>query len=725
MGRSAIPTVSLLFVSTALAGQPLAQWMPTGGPPGGEVITIRGINDTLLAGTINSTVRSTDNGATWTAIDEFNGIPGVTQFVAVGDRMIAADFFGNVFASDDEGVTWIDLPDPAPGDVPVASHVDGGAIYLVTLPVSDPNQGSLWKSIDAGKSWTEIELPETSFGPHGAESIFADGDLLLVGSPDPFAGGFEPGVLRSTDGGENWDFIQNGINPFSFDIRPIISVGDTLLAGSGAGVYRSTNNGLSWSATLVGTQIADLQARDGVVFATGFTSDPGGGVWRSTDAGATWTPFVDGLPQLDQDPNTVFSSGGRVFLGGAFFSLYSSPDDAADWSRSNDGIAFANIFAMSANVDAVYAGIGGRQEIWRRENGAGDWIRSELPVEQGFAFGQVYSIHADEDGKVLVGTQGDGIFRSLDGAQTFQPINAGVPTYNGTAGTQRREIAAFAGSGETIFAGTGVGIEFINGTFVFTGGGAIRTMNGGDSWTTINNGLPIIGFDNFGQPVFDPIECMIHTDEVLLAGHFLGSGIYRSANDGASWSTANQGLPQGGSPPLVSDFASFEGAIYAAGLFGDVGLVRTTNGAVSWEPAAEGLPAGVTMTRLVATSNALFVGTEFGGGLAGMYVSTDGETWSPAGEALAGVAIRSLTQRAGRVFAGTGNRSVWILNATCEGDANGDGVVNTDDLLVVLAQYGQMESDLTGDIDTDGDVDIDDLLALLAHFGTSCADDPT
>jgi hypothetical protein len=49
----------------------------------------------------------------------------------------------------------------------------------------------------------------------------------------------------------------------------------------------------------------------------------------------------------------------------------------------------------------------------------------------------------------------------------------------------------------------------------------------------------------------------------------------------------------------------------------------------------------------------------------------------------------------------------------CSSDFNGNGIVDVDDMLVVIAEWGQPGGDLNGD----GTTGIDDLLILLAHYG--------
>ncbi|MEE2906968.1 MAG: hypothetical protein VX527_03955, partial [Planctomycetota bacterium] len=51
----------------------------------------------------------------------------------------------------------------------------------------------------------------------------------------------------------------------------------------------------------------------------------------------------------------------------------------------------------------------------------------------------------------------------------------------------------------------------------------------------------------------------------------------------------------------------------------------------------------------------------------------------------------------------------------CLGDTNDDGVVNVDDILQVLANYGGSGSG--GDVDGDGDIDVDDILAVINGWG--------
>ena len=60
-----------------------------------------------------------------------------------------------------------------------------------------------------------------------------------------------------------------------------------------------------------------------------------------------------------------------------------------------------------------------------------------------------------------------------------------------------------------------------------------------------------------------------------------------------------------------------------------------------------------------------------------------------------------------------------MLMATSRyGDADGNGVINVDDVLNVLGSYGSNNGD--GDINGDGVCNVDDVLEVLSYFGSEC-----
>ena len=65
------------------------------------------------------------------------------------------------------------------------------------------------------------------------------------------------------------------------------------------------------------------------------------------------------------------------------------------------------------------------------------------------------------------------------------------------------------------------------------------------------------------------------------------------------------------------------------------------------------------------------------------------------------------------VIVGTRRDKVWSV-----ADANGDGIVNINDLNIILSQWGT--SGPEGDLNDDGIVDVNDLNLVLASWGQNC-----
>jgi len=139
------------------------------------------------------------------------------------------------------------------------------------------------------------------------------------------------------------------------------------------------------------------------------------------------------------------------------------------------------------------------------DTGQNFWAQTSGP--QG---GGGIALATNSSGHVFVGTQGGGIFRSTDSAETWTGINDGLTATN---------VHALAISPmDHIFAGTF--------------GGVFRSTDNGDHWSAVKNGLefPFV------------ISLAVNADGDIFAGTFEGGGVYRSTDDGENWTLVDNGL---------------------------------------------------------------------------------------------------------------------------------------------------------------------------------------
>lgn len=215
--------------------------------------------------------------------------PSSAYSPAAANRLFArAD--GDLYYSDDDGVSWTVLDTPSGRVTAIQTNSDGQPLYVGTYP---PAQ--LHISGDLGASWRTIESfpavpPVKKYSPdtERSEEIMEDGgvihDLRIPPSvPDRIVAGIEPqGVVVSNDGGETWTFRRYGIHG---DVHDIEVLGPSeYIAATGQGLYHTGDAGRSW-ARLDTTQtyfeytyFHGVLVQNGSVYTSAATGSPGN--WR-------------------------------------------------------------------------------------------------------------------------------------------------------------------------------------------------------------------------------------------------------------------------------------------------------------------------------------------------------------------------------------------------------------------------------------------------------------
>jgi hypothetical protein len=204
---------------------------------------------------------------------------------------------------------------------------------------------------------------------------------------------------------------------------------------------------------------------------------------------------------------------------------------------------------------------------------------------------------------------------SVENPGTWTPVNSGLTNLT----IQTFAVLPISATHPGEFSGGAISSLLFVGTY---GGGVFRSTNNGTSWTEVNTGL-----------TNQLINAFAIIDTVLFTGTY-GGGVFRSSNYGASWSSVNSGLSVPYVLCLVSSPArtSVDGEkfwnLFSGTYYGGV-FLSTDNGA-NWTAVNSGLTH--PFVGALGASTGEPGGTKlFAGTLSGIFLSTnDGVSWTAA-----------------------------------------------------------------------------------------------
>ncbi|MEW5842715.1 MAG: glycoside hydrolase [Bacteroidota bacterium] len=274
---------------------------------------------------------------------------------------------GGVWKTNDYGRTWNPIFDDQPtgsiGDVIVAPS-NPNVVYVGTgegIQRPDLSLGNgVYKSTDAGKTWTNIGLKDgqqiggLAIDPKDENRLFA----AVLGHP--YGPNTERGVYRTTDGGKTWERV----------------------------LYKDENTGaiqVTIDPNNSNIVYADLwEARQGP-WEDGEWHGPESGLFKSTDGGTSWKKLTNGLPSVleslgrigfciaPSNSNRMYATVDAAKDGGIYRS-----DDAgeswylinSDWRLWGRGDDFAEIKVDPFNPDIVYTA---NIVVWKSIDGGKTW----------------------------------------------------------------------------------------------------------------------------------------------------------------------------------------------------------------------------------------------------------------------------------------------------------------------------------------------------------------
>jgi len=371
---------------------------------------------------------------------------------------------GRAFISASGAGLWSSL---GPRPITAGPNAVSGRVTAVAVDPGNPNvlyiggaQGGIWKSSDAGASWSprtddqcSLAIGSIAIDPVDPRIIYAGtGEANL--SADSYYG---CGVLRSTDGGTTW-------------------------AQFGASVFDTPTGGAYIPAIVVDQASAGSAGTSVVIAATN------SGVWRSTDSGQSWTLVLPGYATgLVQDPVSTNLWYAAITFTNGVRGIYKSGTNGLTWASATVGFPATNIGRIALAIapsspSTLYAAVqddfdqagsdGSLLGIYKTTDGALSW--NQLTAANASCGSQcwydmVLAVNPGDAQQVLFG--GIALYASNDGGNTFFGAGGGIHV--------DQHAIVFADA-TTMYAGND--------------GGVYRGILPGYIWESLNNDLALTQF---------------------------------------------------------------------------------------------------------------------------------------------------------------------------------------------------------------------------------------
>ncbi len=549
-----------------------AEWTTQGpGDAGGRInaIAVNPNNDDIIyAGYSGGGIFKTiDGGTTWNPIFDdqpYLAIGDITLdpvdpnivYVGTGDPNVTGyPFIGDgIYKSLDGGNTWNHkgltdqrivskvIVDPANSDIVYAS--------CLGLPFERNDDRGLYKSTDGGNTWNQILFVSNQAGivdflvnPSNSQILYAASWDRIRNNTESIVAGPNAKVFKSTDGGNNWENLTNGL-PSGDQGRIGLAMSATnpnvvfaVYVGENSqlqGIYRSSDAGVSWTA---------------------IPTNSGTGLSGNALGGFGWY-----FGQLRVDP----SNDNRLYLLGV--NVWFTASLGNSWSRitplTGPNAPHVDNHDLVFNSGDVYLATDGG--MYKRNSGGSTWVDIEnIPATQFYRTG--YNPHqidnyygGAQDNGTLGGNAGNindwDYILGGDGFQvSFHPTNPDImyaETQNGNIFMKPDANSGLINATNGIIPGDrrNWDMQYIisshNPNVLYTGTYRIYKSeeDGLPIWSSISDDLTdsIIYGSNF-HTITTLSESPIDAD-ILYAGTTDGN-VWRTLDGGITWDSLHSNLP--------------------------------------------------------------------------------------------------------------------------------------------------------------------------------------
>ncbi len=475
----------------------------------------------------------------------------------------------------------------------LAIHPTNKSIWYVAAA-----SGGLWKTTNAGTSFSPIFDSEDSYSIGEVVIDPNNPHVIWVGTGENNAQrsvSYGDGVYKSIDGGRSWTNMglpesehigRIIVDPRNSDVVYVAAQGPVFNGGGDRGLYKTTDGGTTWNKILDGGEwagvsdvvmdprnpdvlIASVWQRARRQFAY-IAGGPESGLHRSTDGGATWTRSQRGLPSGDLgriglaisrvDPDVVYAIVEAASNGG----FYRSPNNGVTWERMSDrvtiGLYYQEIEADPVKVDRVYAM---DTFNWISDDGGRTFER--LGERNKHVDNQALWIDPADNNHLILGCDG-GLYESFDRGATYVffpnlplgqfyrvEVDSTRPFYRVFGGTQ--DNSSFGGPSRTRTRLGGRNADW----FLTQGGDGFYSRIDPFDPNIVYAESQHAGLSRFNlatgervsiRPEGEPGEALVwHWDAPLIISphspsrlYFAANRIFRSDDRGGSWQTVSPDL---------------------------------------------------------------------------------------------------------------------------------------------------------------------------------------
>lgn len=312
-----------------------------------------------------------------------------------------------------------------------ANHLNPKVIYAAFAT------GGIWKTVNAGTTWTPV-FDRT--GVHSTSELAiapSDTSVIWVGTGEEDSrNSISPGegVFKSTDAGRTWTPMglretshigRIVIHPTNPDIVFVAALGRAWGPNRERGLYKTTDGGRTWRLVQFVSEHAGfvevaIDPRDpNIVWATSWerqrgpyflrSGGPGSGLWKSTDGGETFARVTgNGLPTttLGRIGLAIAPSNGQYIY--ALFEADSSPNPAS---------LRRGFVPDSTRRQRLESG------LFRSTDGGASWERMNRDNNRPFYYSHLKVDPSNPDRVYWLSTQ---IRFSNDGGRTWRTVGAGI-----------------------------------------------------------------------------------------------------------------------------------------------------------------------------------------------------------------------------------------------------------------------------------------------------------